>query len=150
MAQVVTERSNGRKRVMQTDWGESRTEQSHRQETNINDIVHRYQKTGVLPPSSRLPVYGDFTGIIDYQSALNAVQAAQEAFLTLPPGMRKEFNNDPGQLLAFLSDESNRDDAIKLGLLETPEGWIHPDDVRPEDVVKAADTPPEGETAPQG
>lgn len=45
--------------------GESRTHQSHKDETDVNTIVARYQRTGELPPNPRglEPTFEDVTGL---------------------------------------------------------------------------------------
>lgn len=40
--------------------------------------------------------------------------------MELPATLRREFDNDPVKLLAFLQDENNRDRAIQLGLVNAP------------------------------
>lgn len=96
----------------------SRTQQSFAEECDINTIVRRFGLTGELPESPRPPQYGDFTGVSDYQSALNAVIAADAAFLEFPAHIRARFHNDPQALLEFISREENRDEAEKLGLVK--------------------------------
>lgn len=43
--------------------GDSRTETSHAEATDINFIVNRFARTGQLPPPRREPFYGDVTGL---------------------------------------------------------------------------------------
>jgi len=95
----------------------SRTQQSFRDECDINNILKRFNVTGELPLGSVQPQYGDFSGITDYQSALNAVMAAQDSFLQLPAKVRAKFDNDPALFLEFASDEANKDEMKALGLL---------------------------------
>lgn len=118
MSEVVIERGNGTRRVVQICEGPSLTEQHHADEVDINQIVLRYQKTGVLPHRGGTPSYGDFSGVVDYHSACEAVRQAEAEFMTLPPDVRKKFGNDPGALLAFLADEDNRAEAVRLGIVE--------------------------------
>ena len=92
-------------------------QQQFKDECDINNILERFGVTGELPTNTRLPQYGDFSGITDYQSALNAVMEAQEAFMALPAAVRARFANDPAAFVDFCSDESNRDEAIALGLV---------------------------------
>lgn len=108
------------------------TQQSFRDEVDINEIVRRFGLTGSLPENFRPPMVGDFTNVVDFQSALNAVIAAREAFEQMPGELRARFANDPQRLIDFLGDEKNRDEALKLGLLEKP-----PERTR--DVVQAVD-----------
>jgi phage internal scaffolding protein len=96
----------------------SLTQQHQADQADINYIINQFNVTGVLPVSPVSPQYGDFTGVGDYQSALNAVMAMEDEFLALPANIRARFENDPEQLLDFMSNDKNRDEAIKLGLIE--------------------------------
>ena len=91
----------------------SLTQQHFKDETDINNILRQFNITGLLPEAPLSPLYGDFTGIGDYHSALNAVYAAEDEFMTLPAQIRARFENDPAQLIAFLSDENNRPKASR-------------------------------------
>jgi phage internal scaffolding protein len=95
----------------------SRTKQSFRDECDINNILRQFNVTGELRVGSVQPQYGDFSGITDYQSALNAVMAAQDSFLQLPAKVRAKFDNDPALFVEFASDEANRDEMKAMGLL---------------------------------
>lgn len=95
----------------------SLAQQHQKEEADINTIVRRFGLTGELPENIRMPQYGDFLGITDYQSALNAVQAANESFAELTAEVRAHFNNDPEQFVSFCLDERNYDEAVKLGLV---------------------------------
>ena len=92
-------------------------QQNFKDETDINHIVRQFGLTGELPGKPMSPQYGDFTGVLDYHSAVNAVLAAQDDFMELPAQLRSRFNNDPAQLIDFLDNEQNREEAIKLGLI---------------------------------
>lgn len=95
----------------------SMTKQSFREECDINNILKRYQKTGVIEHVKHYNgQYGDFTGINDYHSACNRVLAAEEAFSTLPSSLRSRFRNDPGEFLSFVNDPKNLDEMVSLGL----------------------------------
>lgn len=96
----------------------SLAQQQFKDECDINNILRQFNITGQLPTSPLSPRYGDFTGIVDYQSALNAVIAAEDGFMTLPAETRAMFGNDPEQLIHFLADEGNRAEAEKLGLVD--------------------------------
>lgn len=96
-------------------------QQQFRDECDINEIVRRFGLTGQVPENWATPVSGDFTGINDYHTALNALAESKEAFMQLPAALRTRFENDPGKLLAFLENDKNRDEGIKLGLIREPE-----------------------------
>lgn len=121
---------------------ESVTQQQFKDECDINEIVRRFGLTGEMPDDFRAPVSGDFTGVSDFQSAMQAVRAAQEAFNSLPAEVRAEFSNDPQRMMDFLSNEKNRERALELGLVQKP-----PEKTR--DVVQAVDELAKVLTAPK-
>lgn len=87
-------------------------------ETDVNQILARYANGGVLNVNGKEPLYGDVSEVPDYATALRIVREADAAFATLPAKVRDRFNNDPGQLVDFVLDDSNRAEAVELGLLE--------------------------------
>ena len=99
----------------------SLTQQSFADECDINNIVARYVTTGVLGDPLSVPTnspqYGDFTSVADFHVAQTIIAEATQMFDLLPASIRKRFENDPAQLLAFMEDDSNREEAIKLGLV---------------------------------
>ncbi|QXP07938.1 MAG: internal scaffolding protein [Arizlama microvirus] len=107
------------------------TQQHFANEVDINTIVERYQKTGLLVDptkinESRRAIYGDFTNSADFFEAQNQIIKANEAFLTLPPKLRLRFENNPGNLIDFLDDPANINEAIVLGLVENPNIAVPP------------------------
>lgn len=115
---------------------EGMTQQSFKDECNINMIVEKYTKTGQwgnsLKPGTKVPMFGDFTAAPDYQECLDRMIAAQADFDSLPSRLRKRFNNDPYELLEFLQNKENKDEAVRLGIIEPaapaspPEAGITP------------------------
>lgn len=98
----------------------SLAQQNFKDEVDINHLLEKFKVTGQLPPAVRLPSYGDFTGVNDYQSAMNALNTARDAFMELPAQMRSEFGNDPQKFLEYCSDPKNADDLVKRGLAVRP------------------------------
>lgn len=86
------------------------------EEADINTIVRRFGVTGQFPVASAEGVYGDFTGITDYESAVAAVESARRGFLALPAEVRDKFGNDPGKLLEFADGMDADELDVKLGL----------------------------------
>lgn len=91
------------------------TQQQFKDEVDINTIVRRFGLTQAqVAEFGPQGVYGDFSGITDFQSALQRVRAAEEGFLALPPELRAEFHNNPGEFVHYVASLSPRDwDAIK-------------------------------------
>lgn len=100
------------------------TEQAHKMQCDVNSIIAKYDKQGVIQHVSRFEAdYGDMTGL-DFKTAQDTVINAQKQFDALPSDLRKYFQNSPQALLTFMEDEGNRDKAIELGLISkewTPE-----------------------------
>jgi phage internal scaffolding protein len=94
----------------------SLTQQQFADEADINTIVNRFLKTGVLPTPNTFPQYVDFEGVFDYQSAMNLVRAADESFLRMDAKVRARFNNSPQEFLEFFANPENVQEAIRLGL----------------------------------
>jgi len=99
---------------------ESLAVQSAKDECDINTIVRRFGLTGELPSDLKMPQSGDFTDVPDFHTAMNLVRSAQEEFLRVPAEIRARFANDPQRLMAFIEDDTNRDEARKLGFLADP------------------------------
>lgn len=100
--------------------GPSMTKQSHKDECDVNIIVARFLKTGVLPENGREPRYGDVSSM-DFQEAMLIVADARSAFEALPALVRERFKNDPADMLRFCEDPANRAEAASLGLMSPPE-----------------------------
>lgn len=100
--------------------GESLAVQADAADADINNIVKRWMKTGVMPAAARLPQYGDFTGPGSYTDALAIVAGADEAFDALPSDVRYRFGNDPAVYVAFASDPANAPEMVRMGLLDGP------------------------------
>lgn len=122
--------------------GVSMTHQSHAQECDINRIMTKYEKHGILDHVNRFgPQYADFTFTpTDYQECMNAVLEADEMFSQLPAKVRKRFHNDAGAFIEFTSNPENRDEMVALGLSKPSQA-----------VKKNSDdpTPTKGDKAPQ-
>lgn len=97
---------------------ESLTQQQFLTECDINHIADVYMKTGLAPQVLQLPTQGDFEGIFDFQGAMNTIKTAKDQFMLLPAKIRTRFNNDPAELIAFVQDDDNLNEALKLGFID--------------------------------
>lgn len=95
----------------------SLAKQSFADECDINTIVRRFGLLGEMPVGVRMPTFADFTDVPSYHEAMNAIREADEAFYSMPAEVRARFHNDAGEFVEFCSNESNRDEARKMGLL---------------------------------
>lgn len=135
----MTEEFKPRKRQVIKFPGKGRVKQQFREESDVNVIMARWRKTGILPSgTAKQPMYGDFSNAVDYQSARQAVNDAEDSFMKLPAKIRARFDHDPFKLLEFMNDQANEAEAIELGVIPNPE---EPGVVEPE----ASAAPGEGE-----
>lgn len=105
-------------KVQLTFTGAGRTKQSFKNECDINQILARFQRTGVLDfQQKHAPQYGDVTAI-EFQKAQFMIAEANGMFAAMPSKLRARFDNDPAKFLAFIDDERNRNEAQDLGLLK--------------------------------
>jgi phage internal scaffolding protein len=95
---------------------DSLTQQQFKEESDINTIVDRFLKSGVLPTAASMPQYVDYEGVFDFQSAMNVVKAADDNFMRLDAKVRARFNNSPQAFLEFFSNPDNAEEAVRLGL----------------------------------
>lgn len=96
--------------------GPSRTKQEFKKESDIDFIINRFKNTGFIEhQAAHKGDYGEFMDI-DYQTALNAVIAAQEMFDELPSKIRNRFENDPAKFLSFVEDGNNYEEMVEMGL----------------------------------
>lgn len=117
----------------------SLTRQSEAGATDINKIMAKYEKTGVLPHTNRQQFFADVSTMGDYRTALDNIRTADEAFMELPAQLRARFENDAAIFLDFCSDPTNREEMVNLGLIEDKTGKV------PEPSTEPPIEPPEPE-----
>lgn len=103
---------------------EDRTKQSFKEQCDMNNIVSRIHKTGMVPleaqASLRRQIYGDASNAPQsLEEAYAIVARADEAFLSLPAALRLRFGG-PSGYLEFLENPENIKEAQDLGLLAKP------------------------------
>lgn len=116
MAEFTTKELE-RRRVTAPAGGETMTKQSMAAEVDINNIIKRWLRTGVAPVTGQKPLYGDFTGMVDFHSAMNRIRTAEADFMALPSAVRKHVDNDPGKFLEMVYDPERHDELVELGLV---------------------------------
>ncbi len=113
------------------DWGASLTRQSEMKNCDINVIMSKYEKTGVLPQVGVEGFYADLSAVGDFREAVERVQRGDEVFMSLPAAVRKEFDNDAVAFVDTCSDSENRS-ANMAKLYEL--GVVVPEEFRPKPV----------------
>lgn len=93
------------------------TEQAHKDICDVNKIIRKYDKDGVITHVSRFEgKFGDLTGS-DFKEMQDKVLEAKRMFGELPSEIRNRFQNSPYLLLEFMEDQDNRKEAEELGLI---------------------------------
>ncbi|AXH74066.1 MAG: internal scaffolding protein [Microviridae sp.] len=93
------------------------TRQEFKDECDINVLLARYERTGVLPANNQgAPQYLDVSDVPDLARSFEMIEAAQRAFMTLPASVRREFDNDPIQFVDYASNPASLNQMREWGL----------------------------------
>lgn len=139
-------------------------QQSGKDDADINVLIARFGKTGMLPQVQLPPQFLDTTIVPDFLAASKLISDASSLFSSLAAPVRARFHNDPAELLAFVSSPGNGAELVALGLAalrpkgpersspDTLDGAVGarkrgPDDVPPVEASKGRKRPSE---APDG
>lgn len=100
---------------------DTRTQQQFKDDTNVGNIVRKFQNYGQLPIGhEKTPLYLDHTQFGDFTEMLNQVTQVQQSFDNYSSKMRARFENSPQKLLEYLADPENHKEAIELGIIQAP------------------------------
>ncbi len=95
-------------------YNDGRTKQSFKDETDINKILKRAQKTGTISHLNKHEGrYADFASF-DFQGNLNMLAKGREIFDDLPIELRNEFDNSPADFFKYVNDPANADRLSEL------------------------------------
>ena len=96
---------------------ESLTHQEFAEESDINTIIDRFGIGENPIEQHRWVTNIDIADApSNYQDVMNQLNEARDQFMSLPAKLRSQFDNDPHKFVEFMSDESNQDEWIRLGL----------------------------------
>lgn len=105
-------------RVRTVPRGNSLARQSMQKECDINNIMAKFQKTGLISHVNKHGgSYGEMPEAADFHEAMTLVTSSTEMFMELPSEVRDRFRNDPASFLEFVSDDENREALIEMGLI---------------------------------
>jgi len=118
----MSKRTNGTKPVGISFPKQGKTEQSHKDEADINKIWAKAMR-GISSDyiNQYEGRYGDTTSL-DFFEANIIVANAQQMFDDLPSEIRNKFENKPGLFLDFVQNPDNKDELIKMKLAKPEEG----------------------------
>lgn len=101
--------------------GESLTQQNFQPETDIQNIIRKHDRTGLISHVQRgIADYGDYSEINEYRESLDMVNAANESFGQLPSDIRASFQNDAGKFFEFATNPANQAELVQMGLAPPP------------------------------
>lgn len=129
-------------------FGDSKTEQSHKDSCDINLIVAGalHNPAQLLDKTLKPDVFADFSESLSFTEMANKVCEAKSAFEDLSSDVRSRFKNDPSRLIDFVMDADNALEAHEMGLLELDE--ISLEALKPKSDVSVKEetkTPPKSE-----
>lgn len=120
------------------EMGELVTDKSQKDNCDINKVVARAMKTGVIELKNRAPLVGDFADAPDFRTVCDLTKKANDAFYELPAALRKRFGHDPVEFVDFCSNPKNKEELIRLGLAN-PDPVPEPEKIQKVEVVNATD-----------
>ncbi len=99
--------------IKQPTYKDGRTKQSFKNETDINKIMARAEKTGTISHLTKHEAhYGDFSNFDFFEANLQLTRG-REIFDELPGEIRKEFGQSPAQFFAYVNDPANKEELLK-------------------------------------
>lgn len=97
-------------------FGKNITQQQFKDDCDINKIMARFVKTGVLDHLRKEPGVYDFASADTFRDSMEIVATANSMFEALPSKIRNFFENDPANFLSFTSDPTNLPKMQEMGL----------------------------------
>jgi phage internal scaffolding protein len=122
--------------------GESLTEQSHKASTDINNIVNKYARTGVLEHRNEYRGEYGFCDGKTFQEAMFTVQKARDMFNELPSHVRQKFDQNPAKFLDFVQNPENAKQMVEMGLATSTDDIASKTIQKDRSDVKYEETPP--------
>lgn len=118
----------------------SLTVQEWAHDCDINNLMAQYERTGVLNHwnHGQQGEYLDLSDVPDLRQALEHLDTANRAFMTLPAAVRREFDNDAAKFVHFAQDRENLPQMRTWGLAPA-----EPEPPRPQQVEIVNAPPPE-------
>lgn len=84
--------------------------------TSVRNLIR--QASPLPTPEEAGAIFGEFDSANQFQEMMDVIVKAQESFDALPSYIRDRFRNDPRELIEFIDDENNLDEAVDLGIID--------------------------------
>jgi phage internal scaffolding protein len=125
MKKVIIDEKTGRKRVYTENKTPSKTDPSWSPHCDVNNIMAQFHKTGQITHlAKKQGQFADVTNCKDLLQSHIIIKQAETDFMSQPAAVRARFHNNMYEMLQFLEDPANNEEAIKLGLktlVESPD-----------------------------
>jgi len=131
------------------EYGDGRTKQAFKDQTDINKILAKAQRTGTISHLAKYQgEYGDFTDVDDLLTAYQRLERGNQIFSELPSEVRAEFKQDPASFFKFVNDPANIDRLDEVLPQLAKPGTQLPDVLGKTGGAAAASEPQASETKP--
>lgn len=103
----------------------SHVQQCDKDSTDINKIIARYGEQCVCQAcaaNARQPISEDVAALSseDFNTMMQKMASLNNQFNELPADVRKKFGHNPANMLEFMQNPANKEEAVKLGLISKP------------------------------
>ena len=103
----------------------SHVQQCDKDSTDINKIISRYGEQCVCAAcaaNARQPISEDVAALSseDFNTMMQKMASLNNQFNELPADVRKKFGHNPANMLEFMQNPANQEEAAKLGLISKP------------------------------
>ena len=100
----------------------SNVQQCDKDSTDINKIISRYGEQCVCQAcaaNARQPISEDVAALssVDFNTMMQKIASLNNQFNELPADVRKKFGHNPANMLEFMQNPANQEEAAKLGLI---------------------------------
>lgn len=103
----------------------SMTRQADAAECDINNIMKRYEKTGILPPYTSPGFFADVSDMGDFHAVMDTVAKTRAIFEQFPAEFRASFGNDVAEFVNWATDPANAGE-LKSLIDEAPKAPVVP------------------------
>ncbi len=119
-----------RKNAISFEDSPTRTLQAHKDESDINLIMAKYIRSGVIEHGNANSQRYGFAPAVDFREALELINEAETQFAGLPSAIRSKFDNSAEAFLAFCEQPDAVSKLVEMGVETSKPPW------------KQAETPP--------
>jgi hypothetical protein len=114
--------TNGKRKVITVNTQRELTEQAHKKQCDMNFILRKYQKTGLIDHVKQHQGRYDDVSVQDFTEAMHTVSEANQMFESLPSFIRQKVGGTVEGFLDFVQNPNNKEELARLGMLKGNDG----------------------------